>query len=144
MWKYVFLRHLKHTKCHYINVIHMFIFWYGDIHVHCIYRKFLKLLTRKRLFHINQTRVMHTSVFQPLKLRVTLFHFLSMLFLDCCICVQNNKLHDAVLVRGNAEPPSQLEEMMFSTCCGFFCCSLCGMNTALMPRSTFRGTHVSV
>lgn len=53
------------------------------------------------------------------KYRVTFFHFLSMLFLDLCVCVQNNKLHDAVLVRGNAEPPSQSEEIMFSTRCGF-------------------------
>lgn len=107
------------------HVVCMSIFWFIVIYVHCIYRTFFKLqkknLRRKRLFHINQTTgPIHTSVFQPLKQRVTFFHFLSMLFLDCCVCVQNNKLHDAVLVRGNAEPPSQSEENMFSTCCGFF------------------------
>lgn len=31
------------------------------------------------------------------------FHFLSLLFLDLCISVQNNKLHGVVLVRGNTE-----------------------------------------
>lgn len=33
-----------------------------------------------------------------------MFHFLSLLFLDICVCVQNNKLHDAALLRGNTGP----------------------------------------
>lgn len=36
---------------------------------------------------------------------VTLFHFLSLLFLELCICVQNNILHVTVLVRGNTVCP---------------------------------------
>lgn len=107
-----------------VYVIYTFLYLlvYGCT-VQCIYAKTQNFssLTQHHLVHINHiTRPIHTSVFQLLKYRVTFFHFLAMLFLDLCVCVQNNKLHDAVLVRGNAEPPGQSEEMMFSTRRGFF------------------------
>lgn len=120
----IFLGNSKHTERHHTYVIYTFVYLlvYGCT-VQCIYTKAQNFssLTQQRLVHLyHTTRPIHTSVFQLLKYRVTFFHFLSMLFLDLCVCVQNNKLHDAVLVRGNAEPPGQSEEIMFSTRCGFF------------------------
>lgn len=65
-----------------------------------------------------------------------LFHFLSLLFVDLCACVQNNQLHDVVLLRGNAAT-GQWEEVMFFTC--YHAEQLCD-NREVIPSSSFVGS----
>lgn len=74
-----------------------------------------------------------------------LFHFLSLLFLGNCICVQNNQLHGAVLVRGNAWPAATQKKSQFSPDSELGTVQKRGpAMELLLPEDFAAGTQVSV
>lgn len=95
--------------------------------------------------------ILHWNQFYELYIRVNhpviwwrLFHFLSQLFLDLCVCVQNNKLCDAVLVRGNAGRLANEKKYVFHLLLSSACHSMRRINMEFIARSSSFGTLLLV